>query len=171
MMSFNSGTTSAISVRSGPAPPEGRSRQTRSSASCLASSGLDKILKGLRQSGIRDVTPVLIEFAGGEQSALLNKHLVQLVHDRGFADARISGHKHQFWPTQRRDPVEGCEQCVNFALSTIQLFGNHQPVWKILFAKREFVDVALHLPLVKATPKVTLQARRGLISLLGSFGQ
>ena len=46
----------------------------------------------------------------------------------------------------RHDTVEGGEQCVNLALSTVQLFRNQQPVWNVVFAKREIVDVAPRSP-------------------------
>src|SRR6201986_3140577 len=118
----------------------------------------DQHLEGLCQGRVRNVALVLVEFACREKPARRNKHLVQLVDQRGFADARITGHKHKLWPTLRHDPVEGCEQGVNLALSTIELFGNQQPVWKVSLAKRKLVDVVLRLPLVKATPKITLHA-------------
>src|SRR6202012_2428897 len=123
------------------------------------------------QGRVGNVAFVLVELGRREKSAQRNKRLVQLVHHRGFADARITGHKHELWPTLRHDPVEGCEQCVNLALSTIQLFGNQQPVWNVLLANRKFVDVVLRLPLIKATPKITLHADCCLVSLLGSFGE
>src|SRR6201984_1997967 len=106
-------------------------------------------LESLCKSRVGNVALVLVELARREKPARRNKHLVQLVHQRGFADARITGHKHELWPTLRHDPIEGCEQCVNLALSTIQLFGNQQPVWKVLLANRKFVDVVLPLPLIK----------------------
>ena len=55
----------------------------------------DQALERLRERGIRDVARVLIELAGREQSARRNEHLVQLVHDRRFADARITGDEDQ----------------------------------------------------------------------------
>src|ERR1700761_6638481 len=112
----------------------------------------DQHLESLCQGRVRNVALVLVELARREKPAWRNKHLVQFVDQRGFAYARIARHKHDLWPTLRHDPVEGCEQCVNLAFSTIQLFGNQQPVWKVLLAKREFVDVVLRLPLVKTMP-------------------
>src|ERR1700728_3427268 len=95
----------------------------------------DQGLESLCQSRIGNVAFVLVEFTRREKPARRNKHLVQLVHYRGFADARITGHKHELWPCLRPDPVKGCEQCVNLTLSTIEFFGNYQSVRKVLLAK------------------------------------
>src|SRR5580698_797157 len=119
---------------------------------------MDQHLESVCQGRVGNVAFVLVELGRREKSTRRNKHLVQLVYYGRFADARITGHKHEFWPTLRHDPVEGREQSVNLALATIELFGNHQPVWNVPLTKREVVDVALRLPLVKTAPKITLQA-------------
>src|ERR1700744_1463529 len=131
----------------------------------------DERLESLCQGRVGNVALVLIKFARSEQAARRNKHLLQLVHDGRFADARIAGHKHELRSTVRHDTVEGREQCANLALSTIQLFGNHQPVWNVLPAKRELVDMMPRFPLVETSPKITLQAHCGLVSLLSCFGE
>src|SRR5580658_3563488 len=100
----------------------------------LAQQWTDKALKRLHQGGVGNVALVLVELARREKPARRNKDLVQLVYYRRFADARITGHKHELWPTLRHDPVEGRKQCAHLAHSTIQLLGNHQPVWKVRFA-------------------------------------
>ena len=46
-------------------------------------------LKGLRQSRIGNVALVLVELAPGEQASRRNEHPVQLIDDRGLADARV----------------------------------------------------------------------------------
>ena len=43
----------------------------------------------LRQSGIRGVTLVLVELARSKKAAWPNKHLVQLIDDRGLADPSV----------------------------------------------------------------------------------
>ena len=58
----------------------------------------DQGLESLCQSRIGNVAFVLVELTRREKPARRNKHLVQLVHYRGFADARITGHKHELWP-------------------------------------------------------------------------
>src|SRR5580704_7344431 len=129
----------------------------------------DQRLESLCKSRVGNIALVLVELARREKPTQRNQRLVQLVHQKGFADARITGHNHELWPTLRHDPIEGCEQCVNLALAPIQLFGNHQPVWYVLLARREFADVVLRLPLVKTSPKITLQADCCLVPLLRGF--
>ena len=96
----------------------------------------DKALKGLRQSGIRDVALVLIELAGCKQAARRNKRLMELIDDRGFADAGISGNEHQLRPAAGHNPVEGGEQSIDLGCAPVQFLGNQQPVWRVLFAER-----------------------------------
>ena len=42
--------------------------------------------------------------------------------------------------------VESSKQNLNCVLATVQLFWTHHPVWNVLLAKTEFVDVVLRLP-------------------------
>src|SRR5579863_9659528 len=128
-------------------------------------------LESLCQGRVGNVALVLVELASREKPPRRNKHLAQLVHHGGFADTRITGHKHELWPTLRHHPVEGCQHCVKLAFATIQLFGNHQPVWNVMLARREFVDMVLRLPLAKTTPKITLQADCCLVPVLSGFGE
>ena len=60
-MSFNSGTRSTMSPPFGPNAWRKASRQMLSSSSLLAEKRADKALEGLRESGIRNVTFVLVE--------------------------------------------------------------------------------------------------------------
>src|SRR5262249_6908327 len=55
----------------------------------------EKALERLGQRGVGNVAPELLELARGEQAARWDQHLVQLVHDRGLADARAAAHEHQ----------------------------------------------------------------------------
>src|SRR5580658_193837 len=96
---------------------------------------MDQHLESLCRGRVGNVAFVLVELGRREKSARRNKRLVQLVHHRRFADARITGHKHELWRTLRHDPVEGREQNINLALATIQLFRNHQPVWNVPLTK------------------------------------
>ena len=45
------------------------------------------------------------------------------------------------------DAVEGGEQGVDLARAPVQFLGDQQPVWRVVFAKRKFVDAALELPI------------------------
>ena len=125
----------------------------------LAQERADQALKGLRQRGIRDVALVLIELAGGEQAARRHQRLVQLVDDRGLADAGIAGDEHQLRSAAGDDAVEGGEQGVDLALSPVQFLGDQQPVRRVMFAQREGVDPVLSLPFSKAAPEVAPRRR------------
>src|SRR5262249_17338290 len=56
----------------------------------LAEQWTDQILKGLCQRRVGNVAFVLIELAGSEKAAQRHQHRLQLVDDRGFADAGIA---------------------------------------------------------------------------------
>jgi len=45
------------------------------------------------------------------------------------------------------------------ARSPVQLFGINRTVWRVVFAKLEFVDALLNFPFMQAAPKITLQRR------------
>ena len=83
----------------------------------------DQGLESLCQRRVGDVALVLIELAGREKPARRNKHLVQLVHHGGFADAGITGYEHELGGTLGHDPVEGRKQSVDLALPPVQLLG------------------------------------------------
>jgi hypothetical protein len=63
-------------------------------------------LEGLRQGRIGDVTLVLVELARGKKTARRNKHLVELIHNGGFADSRITGNEHQLRCAASYDAVK-----------------------------------------------------------------
>ena len=81
----------------------------------LAEERPDQALEGLRQRGIRDVALVLVELAGCKQAARRDERLVELVDDRGLADAGVAGDQHQLRPAARDDAIEGGEQGVDLA--------------------------------------------------------
>ena len=96
MMSFSSGMRSVIEPTVRPQRLEKRVAPDRQLGVALAEKRPDQALKSLRQRRIGDVALVLVELAGCEQPARRHKRLVQLVDDRGFADAGIAGDQHQF---------------------------------------------------------------------------
>jgi len=69
----------------------------------------DQDLEGLCQRSVWDVALILVELARREKPARQDKHLVQFVHDRGLADAGITGYEHQFRCAMGHDPVESRE--------------------------------------------------------------
>src|SRR5215831_8805206 len=112
----------------------------------------DKALKGLRQGGIRDVALVLVELARCKKATRRNQRFVQLIDDGGFADSGIAGNQHQLRPAALDDAVEGGEQGINLARSPVQLLGDQQPVWGVVFAKRKGVDAPMQLRCGKTLP-------------------
>src|SRR5579864_2880270 len=96
---------------------------------------------------------------------------MELVDDGGLADAGVSGNEHQLRLAAGNDTVESSEEGFNFRCSPVQFFGNQQPVWRVLFAEREFVDTMLSFPFSKAAPKVARSAGSGLVSFLSGFGE
>ena len=69
------------------------------------------------------------------------------------------------------DPVEGREQRVDLALAAVKFLGDQQPVRHVVRAERERVDAAVRLPFRQTAPEVGLDARGGLVPLLGGLGQ
>ncbi len=78
----------------------------------------------MAQGGVRDVALVLVELARREKATRRHERLVQLVHDRGFADPGIAGDEHEFRGAVRRDPVKERDQYLNLALPAVELLRN-----------------------------------------------
>src|ERR1700693_6026677 len=76
----------------------------------LAQNLADQGLESLRKSGVWDVALVLVDFARNENAARQNDCPVQLVHDRGFTDARVAGYEYQLRRASGHNPLEGFEQ-------------------------------------------------------------
>src|ERR1700733_8477258 len=131
----------------------------------------DQRLESLCQRRIWDVALVLIELAGREEAARRNKHLVQLVHHGGFADAGKTGYEHELWRTLGHYPGERRKQSIDLALPPVQLLWDQQSVRRVVGTEREWVDAAMRLPLRQAPPKVGFQAGRSLVALFGILGE
>ena len=56
------------------------------------------------------------------------------------------------------DAVEGGEQGLDLARSPVQFLGDQQPVWRVVFAKREIVDAALTSPIRQGSAEDRSQA-------------
>src|SRR4029077_20325661 len=102
----------------------------------------DEALEGLREGGIRNIPFVLIELARCKKATRRNQRFVQLIDDGGFADSGIAGNQHQLRLAAFDDAVEGGEQGTDLARSPVQLLGDQQPVWRVVFAKRKWVDAS-----------------------------
>ncbi len=125
----------------------------------------------LGQRGIRDVALVLIELAGGKETALRDERLVQFAHHRRLADAGIAGNHHQLGRAAGDDPVKGGDQERDFGLAPIEFFRNQQLGGGVMRAEREGVDVSLRCPLRQAAAQIGFQAGSSLVALLGRFGK
>ena len=85
----------------------------------LAEDLVDKALEGLGQRRIRDISLVLIELAGREETARRHQFPVQFIHYRGLTDAGISGHEHKLGCAVDHNAVEGREQGGDLALPPV----------------------------------------------------
>src|SRR5260370_18063794 len=91
---------------------------------------------------------------------------MELIDDGGLADTGVSGNEHQLRSAAGDDAVESSEEGLNFRCSPVQFFGNQQPVWCVVFAKRKLINPAPRFPFIKPAPKIAPSARSCLISLL-----
>src|SRR5262249_47292130 len=90
----------------------------------LAQKWPDKALKSLRQSGIRDVTLVLVELARGKQAAGRNQRFMKLIDDGGLANTGVAGNEHQLRLAAGYNAGEGGKQGVDFACSHVQFLAD-----------------------------------------------
>ncbi|MNK97407.1 hypothetical protein D3C87_1177390 [compost metagenome] len=137
----------------------------------LAQQRAHQALKGLYQRRIRNVAPVLIELAGGENSARRHQHFVQFIDHRRLAYTGITGDQHQLRRTVFNDSPEGGNQRFDLALSPVEFLGHQQPIGRAVLTQRKVVDPAQVLPIRQASAQVMFQPCSGLIALLGGFGQ
>ena len=77
-----------------------------------AKDAADETLKRLSQGRVRNVALELIEFSSGEQASRQDQQFVQLVDDRGLADAGHAGHQHELDTSPRHHPIESFDQSV-----------------------------------------------------------
>ncbi len=85
----------------------------------LAEDLIDKAVEGLGQRRIRDISLILVELAGGEETTRWDQLLVQLIDKRGFADAGVAGHQHEFGRAAGHDPIERGDERIDLALPPI----------------------------------------------------
>ena len=67
---------------------------------------------------------------------------MQLVDDRGLADAGIARDQHQLRRTALDDTIEGGEQGLDLARPPVQFLGDQQPVRRVVLAQWEVVDAS-----------------------------
>ncbi len=137
----------------------------------LTQKRLDQLLKGLGERAVGDVALVLIKLARCEKSARRNQRFMEFIDDRGLADTGIAGNKNQLRPAAGYYTVESAEQHANLRFAPVQFLRNQQPVWRVLFTKRELVNATLLFPFDKTAAKIHLDSNRCLIALLGRLGE
>ncbi len=96
---------------------------------------------------------------------------MQFIDHRRFADTRVAGDQHQFRHATADNAIESADQRVDLTLPPVELFGNQQPVGRVVFAQRENIDAALALPVCEAVLQIMLDASSRLVSLLGRLGK
>src|SRR5262249_50179331 len=94
----------------------------------------NQTLQCLRQCGVRNVAPELIELAGREQSPWQNQHLVQLVHQGRLSDTGMPADEHQPRTAACDDVVKGDEQRCNLTVATVKAFRHEQLIGAIALA-------------------------------------
>src|SRR5262249_5725934 len=100
----------------------------------------DQALKGLRQRRVGNVAFVLVELAGGQKAARRYQYRLQLVDDRGLADAGITRDQDKFRSATVDDAIEGGEQGLNLAPPPVESLGDQQPVGRVVFAEWKLVN-------------------------------
>ena len=88
---------------------------------------------------------------------------MELIHNAGLADARVSGNKNELRLATGYNAIERSEQDADFGFSPVQFLWNQQPIWRVMFTKCEFVDAMLRFPFSETAPQVTLDASRLLL--------
>src|SRR5262249_15675273 len=84
----------------------------------------DQALKGLCQRRVGNVAFVLIELAEREKAARREQPRLQLVEDRGLADAGIARDQDRFRGAAADDAIERSEQGLDLALSPVEFLGD-----------------------------------------------
>ena len=171
MTSSSSGMRSVISRPLAPRASPSASRQALEFGLALAQKLTDEPLKRLRQRRVRDVTLVLVELAGREETVRRDQRLVQLVHHRGLADAGVSRNEYEFRRTRGDDLLERVEQSGHLARASVELFGDQHPVERIVLAERKRVDAATGFPRGAAPLKIALDTGGGLVAVLGILSE
>src|SRR5437016_10211042 len=95
---------------------------------------------------------------------------MQFVDKGGFADSGVSGNQHQPRPIAGYHALERTEQHLNLVCSPIQLLGNQQTIWNVMFAEGEIGDAPALIPFSEAAAKIAFRTGGRLVTFLRSFG-
>ncbi len=97
--------------------------------------------------------------------------LVELVHDRGFPDAGITGHQYQLRRAMRCYVFESLEQAADLKVPPVYLLRDQKLIRNIVNSDRERRDLFPGFQGRETLPQVFLYADSGLITLLRYFGE
>jgi hypothetical protein len=104
----------------------------------------------------------LIELARSEECSRL-----QLVDNRGLANAGITRNEDQLGEAALDDPIERGEQGFDLVPTPIKYLGDDQPVRCVPLAKLKIVDVMFRVPFGSAVAEVLLESGGRLITIFG----
>ena len=72
---------------------------------------------------------------------------MQLVYDRGFADAGIAGDEHELGAAFAHDTVKGPQQAADLALPAIEPLRDQHSIRSVPSTQREWLDPAGRFPI------------------------
>ena len=102
----------------------------------------DERAERLQQRRVRDVAVELVELAAGKISLPRGDGLVNFADQRGFTDARKSGHQQQR-RIAFRYTVETIQQKLHFLFAAIEFFRYPEPVGIVVRGQIEVFDFSL----------------------------
>ncbi len=123
----------------------------------------------MRQGRVGDVAAVLIMLALDEARARGRDRSVELLDQRGLADARGAGHEHEL-PGARARALEGRVQRVHLVIAAVERGRDLEALGVIVLSQGKAPDLAAGLELAQALLQVVSAAASALVALLGHLG-
>jgi hypothetical protein len=96
---------------------------------------------------------------------------MELVHERGFANASIAGDEHELCCAVSNDSIKGGEQRRDLVLPAVKLLRRHETVRHVAGAEWEWFYAAMGLPFRQALPQIDHKTRGGLVAVLRILGE
>ena len=97
---------------------------------------LHEILQGRDERAERHVLLQLIELAGDEVAALAGDRLIDLLDERGLADAGLPGDQDRLDPAAR-NALEALQQALSFGSAAVELLRRLESIERVVAAERE----------------------------------
>ncbi len=130
----------------------------------------DQAPERLHHRPVRNVTRQLVELPGDEVPPMPRKRLVQLVDQRGLADARVPGDEHEFGSAGGHS-LERRPQLSGLGFAPIEPLGQHEPKGHVLRTESSVRHGARLVPLGGEARQIGAEAVRALITLLRRLGE